>query len=493
MNAVFIVLAFQALLGAFDNLWHHEFAARLPARPAARRELRLHAVRELLYGVLFLSLSWLSFAGAWTVLPAALLAVEVVVTCLDFLEEDRSRRLPPFERVLHTVLALSYGVLLGLIAPLLAAAAARPTGLALASHGAWSWFFTLGAALVLAWGVRNACASRRLAVVSAGPPRQPRPDGAVLVTGATGFIGVALVRGWLLEGRRVIVLARDAVQARATFGGTAWVVDRLDDIPPETRIDAMVHLAGAAVAGAPWTRARRRLLQDSRVGIARELLRLAQRMELAPRVLVAASAVGYYGVPSHDRVLDDHAPPQPGRFQSDLCAAAERAVLPAQSLGVRTVCLRFGLVLGRGGGVYAPLALAARLGLGAVMGHGRQPLPWIHRDDAIGLVRHAIAHPTLSGPVNAVAPELPRQADFARALARSCGRAVPWRIPAWLLRGALGELSDLLLEGQRAVPASALCSGYRFAFPRLHDALEALASLVNEDRPADRARIDRPA
>ncbi|GKS91873.1 TIGR01777 family oxidoreductase [Acidovorax sp. SUPP2539] len=477
MDIVFIVLTVQALMGAFDNLWHHEWSARLPQRTSARHELLLHAAREAIYGVLFLGFAWVQWQGWWVLLPTALLAVEIVITAADFLEEDRSRRLPPAERVLHTLLAVSYGVLVGVIAPLFAAHAALPTGVVRVEHGAWSWLFTVAALVVLAWSVRNAFAVVRLraAVPSAEPLPVAAHGPAVLVTGATGFIGTALVRRLQGEGRRVIVWTRDPLQARATFGPQVWALDRLEDIPGETRIDAVVHLAGAPVLGRPWTRARCRQMVESRVGTARQLLVLMQRLHCPPAVLVGASAVGFYGVPAADTPLDERGAPQPGRFQSDLCAQVERAAGAAQALGVRVVCLRMGLVLGPQGGAYSPLAWAARVGLGAVLGSGRQRVPWIHRDDAVGLVCHALSRPGMAGPVNAVAPDVPSQARFAAAMAASFGRPVLLRMPAWPLRAALGEMSELLLCGQHAVPRLALAEGYVFTYPSLAGALGVLA------------------
>ncbi|WP_395702024.1 TIGR01777 family oxidoreductase [Aquabacterium sp.] len=307
---------------------------------------------------------------------------------------------------------------------------------------------------------------------------------AVLVTGGTGFVGSALVRDLLHGGRRVIVLSRDAPRARARLGEAVDVVERLDDIAPETAIDAVVNLAGATVLGAPWTRGRRALLLSSRVDTTAAVIALMRRLAQPPRVMVSASAVGYYGVPAGDGVVTEDAPPQPGRFQSDLCIAIEHEARRAEALGVRVVRLRLGIVLGPGGGAYPPQALAARLGLGAVLGSGRQPVPWIHRDDAIGLIRLAIDPPLpgasqppaeLRGAVNAVAPELPQQADFCRALAASFGRHVFLRMPAWPLKLAMGEMSELLLCGQRVVPAAALAAGYRFRYARLQDALAGLA------------------
>ena len=300
---------------------------------------------------------------------------------------------------------------------------------------------------------------------------------AVLVTGATGFVGSALVADLLRDGQRVIALSRDARRASATFGPGVWVVDSLDAIPPETRIDAIVNLAGARVLGLPWTAARRRTLLASRVGVTAAVVDLVRRLQQPPRVLVSASAVGFYGASPHASFepRDESADPRPGEFQSDLCAAIEHEARRAESLGVRVVRMRFGVVLGRGDGAYPMLAFSARLGLGAVLGSGRQAAPWVHLDDAVGLVRFALAQGGLHGPVNAVAPDAQPQAAFAKALAASFGRRVWMRVPDAPMRLLLGEMSTLLLDGQNATPAAALAAGYRFAHPTLEGALRALA------------------
>src|SRR3569832_2953250 len=143
MNTVFAVMFVQALMGAFDNLWHHELQARLPQRASARKELALHSAREAIYALLFAAFAWVQWEGAWAALPAALLVVEIGITCADFLEEDSSRKMPPFERVLHTVLAVGYGILLGFIAPVLAAWDQRPTSLRIVLFGFVFWVFLL--------------------------------------------------------------------------------------------------------------------------------------------------------------------------------------------------------------------------------------------------------------------------------------------------------------------------------------------------------------
>ena len=381
--------------------------------------------------------------------------------------------------MLHTVLAVTYGGFLGMLAPHLVAWFDAPAGLAFAPHGLVSWLFTLCGTGVASWSVRDTLAVASLgrdAGDAAAAPAAPRDDGrirpAVLVTGATGFVGSALVARLRRDGQRVIVLARDLAQARATFGPDVWVVDSLDAIPSETLVDAVVNLAGARVLGLPWTAARRARLLGSRTGVTAAVVALMRRLQQRPRVLVSASAVGFYGA-SPDASFepcDEASPARPGQFQSDLCAAIEHEARRAEALGVRVVRLRLGVVLGRGDGAYPMLALSSRLGLGAVLGTGRQPAPWIHLDDAVALIGLSLTDGRLAGPVNAVAPATPTQAEFARSLAASFGRRVALRVPYAPMRALLGEMSELLLEGQNAVPTAVLATGYRFRHPTLASA-----------------------
>lgn len=478
MNLLFTLLSVQAVMGAFDNFWHHELQAKLPQRPSARRELALHTAREAIYGVVFIGLAWWQWQGLFAALLAALLGAEVVITLADFLEEDRSRSLPGFERVLHTVLTISYGLFLAVLAPVLWQWSQLPTGLQPASNGWWAPLLTAYGVGVAAWSLRNLIAVRRLGRL-ASPTAQPasmRRQAAILVTGATGFVGQAVVADLVRDGRRVIALSRDLRQARGMFGPGVWVVDDLDAIPSETRIAAIVNLAGARVLGLPWTAARRRTLMASRVGVTQRLVGLMRRLEERPGVLVSASAVGFYGAVNDGAPCTEARLPKPGEFQSDLCAAIEHEARRAEALGVRVVRLRLGVVLGREDGAYPLQALAARLGFGAVLGGGGQPAPWLHRDDAVGLIRFALEHRELSGAVNAVAPDTPQQADFARALASSFGRRTWLRVPAWPLRLLAGEMSTLLLDGQHVVPAAALAAGYRFRHATLQGALADLSA-----------------
>ena len=486
MNLVFTLLTLQALLGAFDNLWHHEWEAKLPQRVSARRELALHAAREAIYGMVFLGIAWFEWHGAWAALLASMLLVEVGITLADFLEEDRTRKLPPFERVLHTLLAVGYGLFLASIAPVLLDWGRSANELVHVDHGLVSRLFSCFGVVVLIWSVRNAIAVRALhrraameITRTAMHATLPSIPPTVLVTGATGFIGSTLVDDLLRDGHRVIVLARDRMHAQARWGRAAWIVDSLDDIPTEAHIDAVVNLAGAPVLGLPWTSRRRRDLLASRVNVTAAVVALMRRLRQRPAVLVSASAVGYYGAVEPSRYgqpLDESALPSPGQFQSELCVAIEHEARRAEALGVRVVRLRFGIVLGRTGGAFPALAFAARMGLGAILGDGRQPMPWIHLDDAVGLIRFSLARRQLSGVLNAVAPDLRTQADFTRACAAAFHRPAWLRLPAWPMRLALGEMSDLLLRGQPVVPKAALACGYRFIHADLNAACDSIAA-----------------
>lgn len=293
----------------------------------------------------------------------------------------------------------------------------------------------------------------------------------VLVTGATGLVGHALVRSLARSGTGVLALSRDARRAARLFADSSVrCIGRLDELADDVAIDAVVHLAGARVLDRRWTPARREELVGSRADGAAALVALMRRMRTPPRVLVGASAVSYYGASGSAARTESDAPVG-SAFASQLCVRVEAQAAHARALGVRVVALRLGIVLAREDGALPPLATAARFGLGAVLGSGQQPVAWIHLDDAVRLIRFAIDADEIVGPLNAVAPQTPAQADFTRALAARFGRQVHLRVPAAALRLLLGERAVLLLDGQVVVPRQALDAGFTFRHPALADAL----------------------
>jgi len=477
MTLVFSLLTVQTLLGALDTFWNHEIAERLPARRSARHELALHGVREFIYAFLFLALAWREWHGAWAMLIAAALLLEVGVTIADFVIEDRTRRLPAFERVLHTVLTLLFGVLIMAIAPVLFDWWREPSALVAIDYGSFSMLLSLFAVGMAAWGMRDAVAALghfRPAEWLRNPIEGAAQSSGrgVLVTGATGFIGGHVVRALRRRGDTVWAWTRDAERALARFGPHVHVVTKLAEIPADARIDSIVNLAGAPVIGLPWTRARRQLLIDSRVRTTQTVLDWCATRSQPPRVLVSASAIGFYG-PAADEWLTEESPAT-AAFQSRLCVEREAAANAAEGQGIRAVNLRIGLVLGNDGGIFAQLARPARFGLAARIGDGRQWMSWIHIFDLLRIIELAIDEPAVRGAINAVAPAPERQGDFQRALARELRRPYFMRIPAAALSVALGEMAELLVKGQRVAPRRLLNAGFEFRHFTLASALRDL-------------------
>lgn len=296
--------------------------------------------------------------------------------------------------------------------------------------------------------------------------------GPVLVTGGSGFIGRHLVSRLRARGNEVIVLSRRASRVADRFGPGVRVIDSLDALPDDLVLDAIVNLAGAPIFGLPWTAARRRVLRESRLRTTAAVVALCGRLLHKPKVLVSASGVGFYGI-GGAHVADETEPPQ-DIFQSQLCLDWELAARRAEAFGIRVVRLRFGIVLGKDGGALPPLALPLRLGVGTILGDGTQVLPWIHIEDALGLITQSLDDERMTGGVNAVAPHATSQREFMQTLGRVLHRPVWLRVPAVVLRLMLGEMAQLFVEGRAIMPAAAQRLGYTFRHPRLEAALAAL-------------------
>lgn len=351
MDALLWLLLFQAPLGAFDIVYHHEITERLTWRPGAARELRLHGLRNGLYVVIFFSFGWLAWQGLLAWLFGLILLAEILVTLWDFLVEDRSRNLPPSERITHTLLAIAYGGVLALFLPVWLDWAACPTGLALEDRGWLGWAMTLYAAGCAFWAWRDSMRATAL-----GRPARPERENpakalpgrwALLVTGGTGFVGCRLVQDLIDAGHDVTVLTRDRRKLRS-FQGALRGVEALSEIPPGVAFDGVVHLAGEPVANGRWTKAKKREIERSRVEGTRALVDWIGGQTLRPRVLIAASAIGYYGHGGREAVVE--ASPPRASFGYQVCGALEAEARRAEELGVRVCSLRIGLVLGAEGG-----------------------------------------------------------------------------------------------------------------------------------------------
>ncbi|MCK6481385.1 MAG: TIGR01777 family oxidoreductase [Planctomycetes bacterium] len=291
-----------------------------------------------------------------------------------------------------------------------------------------------------------------------------------LVTGATGFIGGELVRR--LEAPRV--LSRDPARARAALPGAEPFPWDAEGGPPPAEafegVEAVLHLAGDPVAEGRWNPEKKARIRDSRVKGTRHLVEALRALPRRPRVLVAASAVGFYGDRGDEVLAEDAAPG--ADFLASVCRDWEEMARGAEALGVRTVMLRIGVVLGRGGALRRML-LPFRLGLGGPLGDGRQWMPWIHVEDVVGLLLHAAREEGMRGPVNAAAPGACTNREFTRALGRVLRRPAILPAPRFGLRLAFGEFADILFASTRAVPRAALAAGYSFRHPEVEGALRA--------------------
>lgn len=303
----------------------------------------------------------------------------------------------------------------------------------------------------------------------------------VLLTGATGFVGRALVHALMERGDQRVALTRDPARAHMALPGLvhtfAW--NPLQGPPPTEAlegVDAVVNLMGESAVGR-WTDQKRRAILETRETGTRNLvlgMLMAARAGSAPRVLVSASAGGYYGNRGEEELTED-APPGEG-FLADVCVRWEAAAAQASAVGARVVVLRTGLVAGRDGGFLSPLSRVARFGLAGPVASGRQWWPWVHLDDVVGLILHALDNEAVQGPVNVCAPAPARQREIASALGRVLRRPALVPAPAFALRLALGGFASELLNSRRTLPAAALASGYPFRHTNLDAALRDIYS-----------------
>lgn len=291
----------------------------------------------------------------------------------------------------------------------------------------------------------------------------------VLLTGGTGFIGHALCMHLLQAGHTLSVLTRDPLHARTRVPAAARVLATLDEARD---VEAVVNLAGEPLMAGRWNAARKAEFRRSRLGTTQALIVWMARQSVRPRVLVSGSAIGYYG-PRDDEALDESAAPGDD-FAAQLCRDWETEAMQAEGLDVRTCRVRTGIVLGADGGALAKMLPPFRLGAGGPMGDGRQWMSWIHRDDLVRMIAWLLDSDRAGGAYNGTAPVPVTNRDFARTLGKALHRPAVLPTPAFVLKAGFGEMAQLLLTGQRVLPAHALAEGFAFRFPALTAALDDL-------------------
>ncbi|MGB7751425.1 MAG: TIGR01777 family oxidoreductase [Candidatus Acidiferrales bacterium] len=296
----------------------------------------------------------------------------------------------------------------------------------------------------------------------------------VLIAGGSGLVGAALTSSLRRDGHIVSRMVRPGSQAAA--GDVRWnPLSATVDVPAMEGFDAVVHLSGASIAGARWTSRRKQVLRSSRVDSTRVLVDALTHLKQPPRVFVCASAIGFYG-DRGDEVLTESS--GHGKdFLSILCRAWEGEAARAAASGIRTVIMRFGIVLSADGGALPRMLTPFRFGAGGRLGSGKQWMSWIALEDVVRVLRAAIDDATWNGPVNLVAPEPVRNAEFTRVLASVLHRPAIFPAPAVALRLALGEMADaLLLSSQRVLPECLARYRYTFRYENLEAALHAIVA-----------------
>jgi uncharacterized protein (TIGR01777 family) len=294
----------------------------------------------------------------------------------------------------------------------------------------------------------------------------------ILISGSSGLVGTALSNALRADGHAVARLVRPGKQAAA--GDVRWNPDSGEiDLAAMEGAEAVVNLAGASIGEDRWNEGRKQILRSSRVDATRHLVESLTKLQRPPRTIVSASAIGYYGDRSEE-VLTETSPPG-NDFLAQLGRDWEAAALGAERFGIRAVTLRFGVILAAHGGALPRMLPPFKMGLGGRLGSGKQWMSWLTLEEAVRLVRFATENPDLRGPVNAVAPNPVRNAEFTRMLGLVLRRPAVFPVPPFVLRVALGEMANsLLLASQRVVPEKLAGLGYSFKHPNLETALRAV-------------------
>jgi len=300
----------------------------------------------------------------------------------------------------------------------------------------------------------------------------------ILITGGSGFIGRALSHDLQEAGHEVIVLTRrKEYPAPPAIKVVTWSPPKLILADIISGIDAIVNLAGESIFGRRWTKRQKDLIRSSRIDTTRAIVESIKNVKQRPRLLISASAVGYYGPHGDEYVTEET--PSGDDFLARLARDWEAEALKAQELAVRVVLMRLGIVLGMEDGALPKMALPFKFFLGGPIGSGRQWFSWIHRDDVLGIIKFLLEDETISGAINVTAPNPLRNREFISALGMALRRPSSFSVPGFLVRVALGEFADVILNGQRVIPKRLLNAGYQFKYPEINEALKAILGRRN--------------
>jgi uncharacterized protein (TIGR01777 family) len=297
----------------------------------------------------------------------------------------------------------------------------------------------------------------------------------ILVSGSSGFLGTAIVESLAGQKHQVVRIVRPGTAAKNAGPDRAqevtWdpVAGQFGAAAAE-EADALIHLAGASIADGRWSASRKKVIRTSRIDATRHLIGALAKLQSPPRIIVAASAVGYYGNRGDETLTEQSTPGND--FLAEACREWEAETARGAEFGARVVSLRFGIILAAHGGALPKMALPFKLGAGGRLGNGRQWMSWLTLAEVVNIVHFALANSQLAGPVNAITPNPVRNGEFTAVLAKTLHRPALFPAPAFALRLALGEMADgLLLASQRVIPSKLTNASYRFQQADLAGAL----------------------
>jgi len=294
----------------------------------------------------------------------------------------------------------------------------------------------------------------------------------IVISGGRGFLGKRLQMYLINNGHQVTILTR-SLDGNQEVKGVKLVEWMNEGNHPEAElenVDAIIHLAGESISGSRWTKSKKERILSSRLNTTKEMYRIIANLERKPQVFINASAVGFYGM-SETETYTEKSGSDANDFLASVVKRWESEAEKVKQLNVRTVFTRFGVILGNGGAL--PLmVLPYKLGVGGTMGSGKQWISWVHIDDAVKMIVYAITHPNINGPMNITAPNPVRMKEFGQTISKVLRRRHWLPVPSFVMKLGLGEMSDMILKGQRVLPELATNHGYHFQYANVEDALE---------------------
>ena len=291
----------------------------------------------------------------------------------------------------------------------------------------------------------------------------------ILLTGGTGFIGRQLCHSLQNNAHQLTVFSRQPETVHDICGKNVQAINSLDTLNPADHFDAIINLAGAGIVDQRWSRKRKQTLIDSRIKVTEQLINFIARSQLKPEVIISSSAIGYYGNQGSKKVAEQA--PARNDFAHQLCAQWEAAALQAKKYNTRVCIIRTGLVIGKNGGFISRMLPAFKLGLGGRLGDGKQWMSWLHLSDLIAIIELLLQDKNLQGAFNATSPYPVTNQEMTRKLAKYLNRPALIPVPGFVLKLLLGEMSDLLLNGQRVIPQRLLEANFEYQFASLDQAL----------------------